>query len=475
MGRNSCAMRPLSSRESRLSGGFPLGMVLGLVFSLVLTGCAAKIPPVGEVQDLRVLPQDVGTYVRHFGMEEPLITADRQQELAARFLDIHFSPWNDTDLTADDTDLFWGLRRYQGREVFGENLLPQPAGWLEEMARRSAPDLFPMLVHPAITVVPTSLRVLPTHRPVFNDPASPGQGFPFDYLQNSLVPAGTPVRVVHTSLDGAWYLVKAAHVSGWVRPWEVAWVDQGFMDAYRASELIALIRDDAAITTAEGMYALHGRVGMLLPRSSEFPPPGKVAVRAPQRRADGWAELKDARIAGEQVAPWPLAATADKYVQVLNGLLGQAYGWGGMYENRDCSALIQDVQALFGITMPRNSRAQAQAGRVVNLEGLSAVRKEQVVLEQGVPLLTIVNMPGHVMLYLGPDPVSGRPVVLHSIWGLRIREAQRRESPSATPGRWVLGRTVITTLTPGAELRNLVKPQGLLVERVGSMTLLDDF
>ena len=450
-------------------------LLLHLLLVLLLSACAPKFPPPGEVLDLGLLPQRAGLYVAHRGETEHLISELDQHQLATDFLARYFAPWGEWDgESADDLDLFWGLRRYQDRAMYGENLLPVPAGWLEEMTRRSAPELFPSLVHPAVTVGPVSLRVLPSFTPLFNDPASAGQGFPFDMLQNSLVPSGTPVRVVHASADGDWYLVVAPHVSGWVRPWEVAWVDHSFMEAFRGAELIAVTRDGEVARTPHGMYAAHGRVGMLLPRSSESAPPGMVAVLTPQRRADGWAELHTAFLSEQGAETWPLPPTVGRYVTVLDGLLGQPYGWGGMYENRDCSALIQDVQALFGIAMPRNSRAQAQAGRVVDLTDLDAAQKEQRILNEGVPLLTIVNLPGHVMLYLGPDPISGRPVVLHSIWGVRIKEPGIRGPRVSTPGRWVLGRTVITTLTPGAELPTLIKPQGLLVERVSSITILGE-
>ncbi|SDB03044.1 Cell wall-associated hydrolase, NlpC family [Desulfonatronum thiosulfatophilum] len=451
--------------------------LVSLLFFVVflITGCASKVLTPGQVHDLRVLPQEPGYFISADLDGQLLIPAERQQRLAEEFLGRHFAPWNPgfSDLT-DDSDPFWGLKRYQGREAYGENLLPLPATWLETMERQSVPDLYPSLVQPAVTVVSTSLRVLPTHRPVFSNPSNPGEGFPFDYLQNSLAPAGTPVLVVHASLNGDWYLVKTPHVSGWVRPWEVAWVDQDFMDAFRSSDMIAVLSDNAVVRTEQGMFALPGRAGMLLPRSPEPSPPGAVGVLAPQRGADGWAELKSALVQESVAAPWPLAPTSRNYLQVLDGLMGQAYGWGGMFENRDCSALIQDVQALFGIAMPRNSRAQARAGRVVDLEGLSGAEKERLILEQGVPLLSIVNMPGHVMLYLGPDPATGRPVVLHSMWGVRTKPPGFLDRHTHLPGRWVLGRTVITTLTPGAELSNLIKPTGLLVERVSSLTVLGE-
>lgn len=447
-------------------------LALFLVSGL-LSACAPKLPPPGEVRDLHVLPQQVRQYVQGLSDTHELVPAHEQQRLAETFLKHRFGPWDQAfDAQTDDSDPFWGLKRYQNRPAYGENLLPLPPEWLEDMARQSAVDLYPSLNQPAVTVITASLRVLPTHRPVFNNPAGAGQGFPFDMLQNSMVPAGTPVLVVHASLDKSWYLVKTPHVSGWMRPWEVAWADQTFMEAFRSRDLIAFTRDGASARTSQGSFVLHGRVGMLLPRSPVPSPPGMIAALAPLRRADGWAELESVLVPEHLTEPWPLATTIRNFSRVLDSLLGQPYGWGGMFENRDCSALIQDVYATFGIAMPRNSRAQAAAGRVIPLDGLHATQKEHHILEQGAPLLTLVNMPGHVMLYIGQDPSSGRPVVLHSIWGLRTRPSGTRTTPTATPQRWVIGRTVITTLTPGAELARLLQPGSSLLERVSSITLV---
>lgn len=435
--------------------------------------CASKPLVPGEVLDLRTLPQQPSYYIHAMPGATELIPAQTRERLAGQFLERHFSPWNGAfDPGTDTSDPFWGLKHLQNKELFGENNLPQPTDWLEDMARRSAVDLYPSLVQPAVTVATASLRVLPTHRPAFYNPSTPGQGFPFDSLQNSLVHAGTPILVVHASLDGAWYLVKTPHASGWLRPWEFAWVDQAFMDAYRSAGMAGFVRDDVAVTTNTKMFLFSGRVGMILPRSSEPSSQGTVSVLAPLRRTDGWAELEASPVPDTLAKPWPLVPTKDNFAHILDALMGQAYGWGGLFENRDCSALIQDVYALFGMAMPRNSRAQAQAGQLISLDGLSARQKEERILEQGTPLLTIVNMPGHVMLYLGTDPASGRPVVLHSIWGLRTQPSRTWARQFAAQGRWVIGKTVITTLTPGAELPTLAKPQGLLVKRITGMTIL---
>ena len=45
----------------------------------------------------------------------------------------------------------------------------------------------------------------------------------------------------------------------------------------------------------------------------------------------------------------------------------QPYGYGGLYDNRDCSAMTRDLFAPFGLYLPRNSSEQARGGKVVPL------------------------------------------------------------------------------------------------------------
>ena len=100
-------------------------------------------------------------------------------------------------------------------------------------------------------------------------------------------------------------------------------------------------------------------------------------------------------------------------------MVGQAYGWGGSLADRDCSATIRDLFVPFGLWLPRNSSKQAKQGTVIPLSDLSPNQREKFLVEKGVPFLTLVRIPGHIMLYIGTH--EDRAVVLHTIWGLRTR------------------------------------------------------
>jgi cell wall-associated NlpC family hydrolase len=190
---------------------------------------------------------------------------------------------------------------------------------------------------------------------------------------------------------------------------------------------------------------------------------GHIAL-VPGRNEQGKAVLQEAFFSKAQAEAFPLQATPEKIAELASGLMGQSYGWGGLYENRDCSAMLKDLFAPFGIWLPRNSKYQAKRGRVLELEGLSAAEKQSLIMEKGRPLQTLIYMPGHIMLYLGSR--QGQPVVLHNMWGLRTQDFWGHE------GRKVVGRTVITTLQPGRGLPGLNRDQGNLLQQVKSMNIL---
>ena len=146
-------------------------------------------------------------------------------------------------------------------------------------------------------------------------------------------------------------------------------------------------------------------------------------------------------------------------------MIGEPYGWGGLYGNRDCSSMTRDFFSVFGIWLPRHSEDQVkEAGAYIDLQGLSPQQKEKIILEQGVPYLSLLWRKGHVMLYIGQK--DGRALIFHNIWGIRTKDIQGRE------GRKIIGQAVITTLQPGQELRDIDSPAGSLLSNISAMNIL---
>ena len=99
------------------------------------------------------------------------------------------------------------------------------------------------------------------------------------------------------------------------------------------------------------------------------------------------------------------------------------------------------------------------------LDGMSIKEKEKAILRDGVPFLTLVWLRGHIMLYVGP--YKGRPAIFHNVWGVRTVEG------ASDNERFVIGRAVVSSITPGSELRNLYRTT-TFGDRVNSITVLGD-
>ena len=422
-------------------------------------------------------PQDLAVFAEQVGAHTPLLSEGAQQAADTFATERLFAPWRQQRTgVVVATVAPYGIAEGNIRERgFAENLLPWSAALWRGIAENCNAAAFPSLAprgqvagqigdgnpNSAIITRNTSLRVLPTLRPMFTNPARPGQGYPFDMLQNSAIWVGTPVYVAHSSLDGAWLYCEASFASGWVPAQDVAFTDAVFRAQYQRGRYMAIVRDQTALTDVNGRFLAQAHIGAVFPLA-RMVPGEPLAVLLPRRDLSGQAVLWEALVEAQAGVLRPLPLTAGAVADIGNRMMGQAYGWGGLYEDRDCSATLRDLFAPFGIWLPRNSAAQGKAGAVINLENLTGRAKEQLIAERGVPFRTLLWMPGHIVLYVGQW--NGKPAVFHTIWGLRTLE-QGKE------GRLVIGRTAVTSLEPG---KTIPEVQTMLLERIASMVLLGE-
>ena len=170
------------------------------------------------------------------------------------------------------------------------------------------------------------------------------------------------------------------------------------------------------------------------------------------------------RLSFEEAAPFPLSSRWNA-ARMASALAGEPYGWGGFLNRRDCSAMVRDFFAPFGLWLPRNSKAQGMSGVVREVGSLDRHAKEKILREEGRPWRTLVYLPGHIMLYVGSW--RGRAVVFHNTWGIRTLSGDRE-------GRHIVGGAVFSTLAPGLELPDLFPDKGIVANRVTSFVLLGE-
>ena len=411
---------------------------------IMLSACAGKqrggVTGDSSIADERNFPQDLLFYAKQAGPDKRLMDATDQALMDAKFNARFFSPWDLSKTTLRKKEVGVIFKKARGYRRGSERWTQ--ADWAA-IAANANMATFPNNAQPAITVRYTDLREMPTHEARFSKPTPDPKAYPFDDTQYSLLPVGTPLFIAHTSRDGRWYFVESAAAGGWVDAKDVALVDSGFAREWRTSAQAALVQDNVPLAGTD----VTANVGTILPLTEQDGT--SVAMKVPFKGADGWATAVTASVPAAAAVQKPLPLTPGNVARVGNVMMGQHYGWGGMFGLRDCSALTREIMTPFGVWLPRNSRGQGRTGILHPLEGMDAAGKDAMVLREGVPFLSLVTMRGHVTMYVGQ--YKNRPAIFHNVWGVRVYDGNNDN------GRHVIGKAVVTSLTPGAELPNLYR------------------
>lgn len=412
--------------------------------------------------DLSRFEQRVSAYAHG---EKPLLSAAVQKDFDATFNRKFFAPWHLKKASLSAESAFWGIKHYETKEGFAENLLPLRREEWQRLVALQQLATYPSLARPAITVRNTSLRLFPTERPYFLDPRKAGEGFPFDYFQSSALAVGNPIFATHRSSDGAWIFVESNFAYGWVPNDAIAWVSPPLQRRYENGSYAAILHDDTTLRSAKGDFLTQADLGAIFPLAKPKSPPYSLYV--PVRNAEGNAELRIAIATSAHVAMKPLALTAAAIARLSDPLMGQPYGWGGLFCDRDCSSTMRDLFIPFGIWLGRNSQTQGlNGGKFYDLRDKSIAEKEAEIRVKGIPFVTLIWLKGHIGLYLGTSPETKEPLLLHNFWGVHIFDNEGKE------GREIVGRLVITSLRPGEERPDVRKDD--FYSRVQGMAILTE-
>lgn len=449
-----------------------LGMRLPSIGAFAVTiallsaaGCVSEevaLLATGPLDDLERIPQDAMAFA-HVDGSWPLEFDESQFE---KFEDYWYGPWDQIEpKVCTPAEFGWAAASFPKHPIFGPNLLEVSASRLEAVTANARLVRYPSQAARGITLRNTSMRALPSADPFFRDFRKAGEGYPFDYNQNSAVWAGTPLFLSHVSQDGRFFAAESPYTCGWIDSRDVARVDDGFVATYRSANLAAVRRDRLPIVSEGSGFLFEGRIGMLLPTVKRAEP--GVHLLVPVADKYRRASMTHVRVSDRSAARVPFPFSPEEVAKLINEILGQPYGWGGLGGYRDCSSTILDLFLPFALPLPRNSGQQADAGRNVTIEHLLPAEKRELILAAAVPFRTILNLSGHNMLYLGA--LEGSPVAFHTIWGLRTESADASSS-----GRYLIGKSVITSLSPGREITELSRSRGDLLKRIKSFTLLGE-
>lgn len=296
----------------------------------------------------------------------------------------------------------------------------------------------------------TDLRILPTKDGLYTQRGD----LDFDEIQNSVLDVGTPVAIIHQSLDKKWFYVLSSLSDGWVRVSDIAIADQKIVKNFaNPKNMVVGLSPRADLFSDQGMSQQYDviRMGAKLPLLEETE--DYWLVQIPTRNKEGLLQFVEGYIPKYQAHHGYLPYTARTiYIQAFM-MLDKIYGWGDMNGGQDCSRFIQMVFATVGIELPRDSKNQAQVKEAIQvfddkqLEGerLSALRSAK-------GAITLLPMKGHIMLFLGAN--EGTFYVIHATSGYTKKIEEKNV-------KFSINRVVLSDLSLGEG-----GPKGSLLRRL---------
>jgi len=221
---------------------------------------------------------------------------------------------------------------------------------------------------------------------------APGGSIAFDRNRCTEVHPGELVRVLGRTADGLWWYVRARYAVGWM-------MHPMLTEPMTRTEARAWVFPEQCVVITRDRTLIEGarlRLGTVLPVVKRDLRP---MIRVPT--AGG---VIDIACDGMSLARGPLPFTRRNVFDLALAQVGEDYGWGGYGGGLDCSRLLMDLFSVFGIHLPRNSRFQGLSGvETIELLNLPPERKLAALRRNASCGIILLQMPGHIMLYLGEE------------------------------------------------------------------------
>ncbi|MBW6487616.1 SH3 domain-containing C40 family peptidase [Sulfurimonas sp.] len=407
-----------------------------------------------EIDDLQNIPQDAAYFTKNISNNSQLY------DIQKRFEEHHFSIWNIEKPREDLKAVKWPFDVYTVGKSYGENLqlLEQP--FFEKMLFNANFDEYATVNERGVTLKESSVRSFPTIRPLLRDPSVAGEGFPFDYLQNSALHANSPIFISHYSKDREWAYIFSNFASGWIKTSEFVVLENEHVRAWQKAWQVAIVKENEPIYDVEGTFLFKSKIGMIFALISEDEEAYTVLAISSYKNSKPL--FLRSKISKDIATKEIMKLNDVNLTAVINEVSKTNYGWGGMYEQRDCSSMLRDMFAPFGIWLPRNSNQQSKIGKVISLERLSNSEKIKVIKEKAVPFETLLYKKGHIVLYVGT--YDDEIIVFHNTWGIKTKK-------DGVEGRVIIGKPIFSTLKLGRNHKDYDE-SGELLRNLISMNIL---
>ncbi len=396
--------------------------------------------PKNSVRDLRTIKQDPSC----FSTQIKPMSKKEQKRYDDRYNRKFFKPWFRKTMGLSKREKTWQFV-FAKQKIYTRYSKRLSKKWFNYQIRNSNFKDYQSVLKPAITLRHTDLKIYPTKQDFYYNPKRTGEGFPFDYNQNSSININTPLLVSHYSKDKKWVYVRCSYAYGWLHVSDIAFVDYKFRKKFMNNNYYVTIRDNLFIKDKK--FRTIVKLGTIFPMDKKSK---KYMIASKNRK--GYADIKLLKSVKKWIiAKKPISFTPSNVALISKQLVGEPYGWGGKMWARDCSSLTKDFFAPFGIFLGRNSKEQSRDGkRVTKIRWLSAKKKKKIILKNAKPFRSLLYVGGHVTLYIGEK--NGEPIIMHNYWGSRLKNNKKR----------IFGRAIISTTEIGKERKD-IKRQAMLI------------
>ena len=350
------------------------------------------------------------------------------------------------------------MKTYSSEEVFsGKTCYNARARKISEMDKREVlcqanfegiPD--EIQVKWGMLVKRENVRAFPTGIVFAEGPES----IDVDLFQLTILAVGSPVAILHQSKNRAWYYIQSTIYKGWIKREYVALAKnkKELFDYANSAKFLTVT--ESRIETEPNPF-IHEISNILFQMGDKVPliefdeipesipadhlhaqsPHGCYVVKIPVKNETGYLEFRCALIArSNDICEGYFSYTRGNIIRQAFKLLGERYGWNGMFTRRDCSQFIMNIYRTMNILLPSFTRMQEEGAAGKSIEFYGPVEKREEILNQLQPGDPI-HLKGHVVMYLGRD--EDNYYIIHSGSGYGIKGKDGKIKPITVHGVFI--------------------------------------
>jgi hypothetical protein len=290
-----------------------------------------------------------------------------------------------------------------------------------------------------IMVQNTDQRVIPTDDIIVR---GENGSTSFDRNQMSSLELGTPVVILLER--ESWLYVRSSHTEGWVHTNTVARCTRAQAARWEnptksGVKFAMVVRYKAPVYLDESLTDYYG----WLPLGDKLLVNSNGNLVLPTRAPNGKLFEREVYVEPKYINMGYLPYTSRTMLNISFEMLNAPYGWGGMFGEQDCSSFLIKLFSTVGIVLPRNSAQQGNSGKMVYTQSTTAMPSREMLDFFGIPGATLVQMPGHVMLYIGSE--RGHAYVIHAMWA--FVEQEKDKLVARTPARVIVSNLGLSAVS----------------------------